>query len=279
MKPFELDRNLLRSLINEFVEIYEDRPILDNYGGMTFNHSFAVWAILKTMKPKFIIESGVYRGHSTWLIQQACPSATLFCLDIDFSNLLYRSSSAIYIEQDLTRLDWSAIDPENTVVFFDDHMNALARLKELWWLGIRHAIFEDNWPVGQGDSYSMRQLFSGTGAPELQMSEAYKPKRMIAKKLQARHERLIWELGANQTRLVPPNGNDSLNLKRRLSQYLEFPPVYVRKTNNWGDAWQEGDWPPEALLGEGEFLQISEQLELATHRALEYGHLCYLYLK
>jgi hypothetical protein len=279
LKPFELDRDHLRSLIAEFARLYENRPILDNHGGMTFNHSFAVWAILKTMNPKFVIESGVYRGHSTWLIEQACPTATLFCLDIDFSHLLFKSSQAIYIEQDLTRVDWSGIDPENTVVFFDDHMNALARLKELWWLGIRHAIFEDNWPVGEGDSYSMRQLFSGTGAPELQMSESFKPKRIEDRKLQALGAKFILTLGANQTRLVPPNVEDSANLQRRLFRYLEFPPVCISSTNNRGKPWHEGDWPPEALLGEDESSQISKPLKLASQRALEYGHICYVSLK
>lgn len=279
MEPFDLNRGNLRSLVNEFLEIYELRPILDNHGGMTFNHSFAVWAILKTMNPKFVIESGVYRGHSTWLIEQACPSAKLFCLDLDFSNLLYKSGSAVYIQRDLTQVDWSAITPKDTVVFFDDHMNALARLKELWWLGFCHAIFEDNWPVGQGDSYSMRQLFAGAGAPELQMSDAHKPKRVIAKIRQALKTKFIWGLGANQTRLVPPNIHDSANLQKRLSRYVEFPPVCVRQTNNWGDPWHEGDLPPDALLDESECLQISNHLVSATQRALAYAHICYVHLK
>src|SRR5262245_60929337 len=92
--------------IEEFLAIYELRPIHPNVGGMRFNHSFATWFILKTLKPHFVIESGVWRGHSTWLIEQACPHARLFCLDLDFSKLMYRSAKATYLNKDFAECGW-----------------------------------------------------------------------------------------------------------------------------------------------------------------------------
>ena len=46
----------IRRKIEEFVAVYERRPIRPNIGGMRFNHSFATWYILKTLNPHFIIE-------------------------------------------------------------------------------------------------------------------------------------------------------------------------------------------------------------------------------
>ena len=39
------DKNL--NLIEEFTDIYSSKPIKNNHGGMGFNHSFALYCILK----------------------------------------------------------------------------------------------------------------------------------------------------------------------------------------------------------------------------------------
>lgn len=171
---FQLDREKAVAAIPEFLDLYSRKPITDNSGGMGFNHSFATWYMLRELQPSTVIESGVWKGHSTWLIERACPDAQLYPLDLNFSRLEYKSEKATYIQEDFARCDWSGIDPETTVGFFDDHQNAYARLKELWWVGIRHAIFEDNFPCGQGDCYSLRHVQAGYGHPHLQMSAGYR---------------------------------------------------------------------------------------------------------
>ena len=47
--------------------------------------------------------------------------------------------------------------------FFDDHQNAYKRLQQCKWFGFRHVVFEDNYPSGQGDSYSLKQAFANAG--------------------------------------------------------------------------------------------------------------------
>ena len=56
----------ITELINEFSELYETRPIKDNSGGMKSPHMFPAWFVVKKLKPKVLIESGVWKGQGTW---------------------------------------------------------------------------------------------------------------------------------------------------------------------------------------------------------------------
>ena len=58
--------------IKIFCSLYDKRPIKNNIGGMMFNHAFALYFILKKTKPDLVIESGVFKGQSTWLIEKSC---------------------------------------------------------------------------------------------------------------------------------------------------------------------------------------------------------------
>ena len=71
-----------------FIELYKNRPIKTNIHGMMFPHMFAVFFILRKLKPEFIIESGVYKGQSTWLIEKTLPQTEILSIDI---NLKQRS--------------------------------------------------------------------------------------------------------------------------------------------------------------------------------------------
>lgn len=52
----------IRNSIPEFLTLYEKRPMKDNAGGMSSPHMFATWFMLKKLQPKYVIESGVWRG-------------------------------------------------------------------------------------------------------------------------------------------------------------------------------------------------------------------------
>jgi hypothetical protein len=164
----------LKASVADFMKVYAQRPIPKNNGGMRYNHSFATWFILSSLKPNTVIESGVFQGHSTWLIEHACPTARLYCLDLDFSNLVYRSPTATYIKKDFAECGWQNVDRASSVCFFDDHQNAHHRLKDMRWAGFTRAIVEDNFPCGEeGDCYTLKHMLSGFGHQHLQMSKAY----------------------------------------------------------------------------------------------------------
>ncbi len=170
--PWSVDS--LRAAIPEFVTLYAERPFKDNLGGMAFNHCFAAWAILKVLQPPMIIESGVFKGQGTWLIEQASPNSQIICLDVTFERIQWRSKNATYIDRDFSRVDWSDHDLSEAVALFDDHQNAYRRMKEMHWVGLRRAIFEDNYPIGEGDAYSPRHILAGVGMTHVQQSKRYR---------------------------------------------------------------------------------------------------------
>lgn len=233
MGKIDLSRNALIASIPEFMDLYAKRPIKVNKFGMGLNHSWALWYLVSKLRPNIVVESGVWRGNSTWIIENASPESQIFSFDVDLSNLVYKSSRAHYIERDFTQFDWSQIDTHNGLCFFDDHQNALQRIISANWLGFAHVIIEDNYPVGEGDCYSLKQIFAGSGAPSLQMSKSYlgSPGIRIKRRLK---EKFLWTLGTRQDMLISPNTWDGNNLQRRVDTYFEMPPVNLDSISIWG---------------------------------------------
>lgn len=274
MNAFALDRDRARTSVAEFCELYRSRPIACNDLGMRFNHCFATWFILREMQPKMVVESGVWRGQSTWLIEQAVPGALIVAIDPVPEARVYTSRRVRYERDDFSQLDWSQADVSDAVVFFDDHQNAYERLKEMHWMGFRHAIFEDNYPCGEGDFYSLRHLRAGYGHPHIQMSPAYAgtPREALKRWL---IEPLLRRLGAAQKVIVPPNDSDRANLARHLKAYVEFPAVALAGRNNWGGPWAGAYQPEPPLLA-----SITElPAEAVRDDDMGYCHIAYVALR
>jgi hypothetical protein len=149
--------------LDAFAALYARRPIRDNRGGMKAPHMFAVWFMARRLAPDLIVESGVWRGQSTWLLEQACPGTQLVCIDVNLDNRAYISPRATYSDQDFAAHHWPQATARS-LVFFDDHQDAPARLDQCRRAGLRHLIFEDNYPPGQGDCRSLKQAFAQGGA-------------------------------------------------------------------------------------------------------------------
>ena len=208
-------REYLISNLEAFTEIYQRRPIDDNTGGMKSPHMFATWCALRALRPKAVIESGVWKGQGTWLIEQACPDAELHCIDPDLRNLEYRSHRATYYEHDFSTIDWSSLPRADTLLFFDDHTNAYERLKTARWFGFRHAIFEDNY-VAHGDCYSLKQAFMGAGFGS---SHGGRPlKHRLRHRLRLLRDGLLDRQVTSRT-VVPPNTVDAKYLEENLEVY------------------------------------------------------------
>lgn len=203
--------------LKEFSEVYEHRPIKNNDGGMKAAQLFYAWYIAKKLQPKVIIESGVWYGQGTWAFEQAAPNAVLHCIDPTpryRSPEGYESKKATYYTSDFLNLDWSRVDKEGTLCFFDDHQNALQRLVRCCELGFKTVMFEDNYPLGQGDCYSIKKA-----------------------------------LNKSETRDVIPGLKISDYLKHIVGIYLEFPPIFSAEENRWGLPWDTYE-TPEPLLKE-----------------------------
>ena len=231
------------SLLSEFQELYNRRPIVDNSGGMKSPHLFAVYSWLSEMKPDVIIESGVWKGLGTWFMRQICPSSKIVCLDIDYSNLAYRDKNATYHNCDITQLNIKSFigdtDINKVLVFFDDHQNFNQRLDLLLESGLKHVIYEDNYPMGQGDCIS--------------------PKKILEfNKTQSTMQDKVFNMSIGESRRV----------ESHISHYEEFAPIFRDVTTRWNTPWLYETPTP--------FLEEDSKLEYSSlfSERLDYTWIC-----
>ncbi|CAB9507824.1 expressed unknown protein [Seminavis robusta] len=173
--------------LEEFLKVYENRPDKVNLCGMRINHSLYLYATIKYLQPTTIIESGVNAGHSTYLMRAAAPNAKIYAIDpldipiceqkerwIDPSagKTEYYTGTAKF--QDFNQVDWAAkiaggeINPDQTLVLLDDHLDPSTRYPTLLKHGFRHLLLEDNYKRKKGATegdrkgFLPKQLFHGT---------------------------------------------------------------------------------------------------------------------
>jgi len=130
-----------------FFPVYARRPLPNNKGGGLINDSLCLYVTARLLAPSFIAESGSYRGHSAWLLHQACPAAKIVSFDVRLAQLGHREPGITYCEGDWMLHDLPAFDPATALVWFDDHINQARRLREARARGFRRALFDDNFPV------------------------------------------------------------------------------------------------------------------------------------
>ena len=213
-----------------FKEIYKQRPIEFNNHGMLFPHMFATYFILKKVNPSFVIESGVFKGQSTWLIEKTLPNAEILAIDIDLNQRKYISKKAKYSDKDFKYQNFSNI-PYDTLVFFDDHVNHYERLNQAKFFNIKNIIFEDNYNIGNGDFYTLKHAYQNVGFN-------HKPKyishiktfyiflietlkKIFFKDYYFSNDKILFRL-----RDYKKNENDFKNIEKNIKTYFEFPPIY-----------------------------------------------------
>lgn len=138
----------VRESLDAFLAFYAARPA-GEFEGMNSAGHLGVWFLLGRIRPELVIECGVGRGLTTWVLEHTLPGAQLVCLDKDFSRRRYESGKAIYLETGFLEAD---LVPEGEVALalFDDHGDALPRIRKCRDLGIRHVLFDDNYPEPGG---------------------------------------------------------------------------------------------------------------------------------
>lgn len=236
-------------LIDEFFELYTNRPIKDNTGGMKSPHMFNAWYIIKKLKPKYIIESGVWKGQGTWFFENASPDSHIISIDPYPQFRQYTSSKAQYITDDFTNIDWNkSIDTRNTVIFFDDHQSCIPRIRHASENKFKYIIFEDNYPYNHGDCYSVKKILS-------------KKSYVIDKD--------------NNKTWYNSNNDDYKYIVDVFDVYQEMPPIFKDVFTRWGEKWNEEYDTPDPLLD----LDKANQYQVFYEERLDYTWICYIELK
>jgi hypothetical protein len=130
--------------LRPFYEQFLDSPFREKGGGSRFNNLAWLYLIAKAMKPRFVVDSGTFRGASAWAFSIA--GVKVYSFDIDLSQLAYRAKSATYTQCDWTAFDWSGVDFSDAFIYFDDHLDQVRRLIEASQRAIPLAIFDDDFP-------------------------------------------------------------------------------------------------------------------------------------
>jgi hypothetical protein len=247
----------LKAYLPKFLEIYKKRPIKNNVMGMGINHSFALYSLLKKLNIEHVFESGIALGHSTWLIEKTLENVDLTAVDLNLELREYvsKNKNTKYHEGDIEDLAFDNLDPNKTIVFFDDHTNVMHRLKFLKAWGIKYAIFEDNYPPGHGDSYSIRKIRNHSGQPITDMVPNYEYKnkfddfKFIPKSFRERvsNANTTWPYFLThyyhvQNKLRNPNTVDEILFDKIVKEDYEIQPIYLYEKQRWGATDWEGKY-------------------------------------
>jgi len=154
-----------------FLENVYDNTFYNNKGGMASPDMFTLYVALTSIKPKIVIESGVFKGLSTKLIRKTLgKDVTIICLDpYDKLNAGFRDTNVntkYYIGNDFIDFGDLNIDhhnPDEVFAFFDCHQNAALRLEQSYKKGIKNLLFNDNYPVKCGSHYTLEHLRKNDG--------------------------------------------------------------------------------------------------------------------
>ena len=137
----------LDALVDDFFAAYPERPVQDNEGGTKFCDSFWIYLLGRSIGPDLIVESGVHRGHSTWLLRQGSPRADMRCFDVSFRSLVWRDNHARYHEGDWTTDNVDAAGATRPLAYFDDHISHAQRIAEAHARGFRTLLLDDDFPA------------------------------------------------------------------------------------------------------------------------------------
>jgi hypothetical protein len=168
------ERTALLVALREFAALLKNRPF-ENSEGLRGVSAFALYWFIKHVNPTVVFEVGVWKGFSTWVIEQAAPAAEVHCFDPIFLiehymnetklGQTYRSPRAHYSSQEFSCAEIAkTLDGQSRpVAFFDDHQNKLPRLFQCKDAGIKDIIFDDN----TVECYTHRTLENDRRDPEL----------------------------------------------------------------------------------------------------------------
>ncbi len=130
--------------ISEFQDVFFKSPVRDLNSGFGFNEGLILYCILKKVNPGQVIESGVMKGFTTYIIDKATSkNCEILCYDINFDNIVFKSEKAKYYNYDIS-VNYPKLKNKNTFAFWDDHTNHLDRLKFSIENNIKYNIFDDD---------------------------------------------------------------------------------------------------------------------------------------
>ncbi|WP_075485702.1 hypothetical protein [Candidatus Pelagibacter communis] len=285
----------LKHKFKSFLKIYNSRPIKDNTSGMRIDHCFAVYCLLKKIKPTNVIESGVWRGQTTWLIRNTLKKANIFSIDIDLSNRKIIYDDVIYYNKDISKINWHKLNKSKTLVIFDDHVCFSKRIGFLIKNNFKHIIFDDNLPNGFSPYYSPKIIYEKKYLIKKRFIKYSNLKRLIKflTNFYILGNKKNFNIRFNKSFLkvvYPPKINPKLNklfnkFIYKTELYFEFPPLikfnlkkrFKKLINVFGENVNKEDYKVKKPISNLKELKVNKSLHSEFNQ--QYASICYVKLK
>ena len=82
------NKKQLTKYVEEFEIVFMQSPVKEHESGFGYNEGVFFYTILRIINPELVIESGVMKGFTTYLIDAATnDNCKIFSYDINFENL------------------------------------------------------------------------------------------------------------------------------------------------------------------------------------------------
>ncbi len=144
-----LDPRVLLSHIEKHEKIFRSKKISSLMDGMGFNNGLILFCLASFLQPKRLIESGVWRGYTTLLLDEATyDESKIYCFDINLDHNEFISKKATYFECDISSVKDVKIDNID-FAFFDDHVSHYDRLLYCVLNNIDAVILDDDVGITQ----------------------------------------------------------------------------------------------------------------------------------
>ena len=142
----------VRDWVAEYFDIIPMCPVRQFVGGGGWNAGLQLFCLTRALEPVTIIESGTFKGFSSWVFWKARPQAKIHCFDIDFGQLVWRGPAIAYHQHDWFQ-DRSVFEKDDfnnrarVFAYFDDHVSQARRIQQARHLGLLNIAFDDNLPT------------------------------------------------------------------------------------------------------------------------------------
>ena len=287
------NKSFLKKNLTPFLEIYKNRPIKNNQSGMKIDHCFALFCFLNKIKPDYIIESGVWKGQTTWLIKRVLKKSKIFSIDIDLSNREVIYDDVKYLNKDISKYNWKKLNKNKTVIIFDDHVCFSKRLDFIKKNKFKHIIFDDNLPNHHISYYTPKMIYERQYLIKkefIKYSNIYRLIKFVIRYFKNEFKGNI-KLNFNYKFIkitYPENISEKLNkkflsIRKKIKIYYEFPPLkkfnyrnrFKKILKNFNEEIPKTYKVQKPIFNKNE-IKFSTDLEQELN--VQYSNICYINL-
>ena len=140
-----------------YFDVRRSNPAFGILGTTPGNLTLWLFLLVRALKPKVVVESGVYMGSSLFSMRCASPEPKMYAFDLDFSKLLFKTDTVDFREHDWGTDQVKAEGPTD-LCYFNDHINNCMRIRQCWERGFKHLVLDDTPDLGEIQTYRFPAL-------------------------------------------------------------------------------------------------------------------------